>query len=357
MTPDEMIQVTKVWVDPTTPAHLLILKTEDLAGLLPRANATHVALKAANQPGEDPRLTAIIQLQAKLDVRHDAIIRGVWGTLTQKAELIGGDEGASLIVLRDYLLPDGLASQLKTYGAEAGQAERLADRMTPAVRAQTDAIMIGQAPNARPLTAYIDEWIKLGQQLGDLENERGQLLATPSDGKTLYQAQLAWIRVVNAMIANAELADLDEASQAVLFGQYRAALKKANDRAREALAAARAAAEKEATDKAAAEKAAADAAAKAAAADAAAKAAAADAATKAAAAKAASDAAAKAAADAAAADASAKTAADKAAADAAAKAAAADAAAKAASDAAAKAAADAAAADAAAKAAAGKGGG
>jgi hypothetical protein len=119
--------------------------------------------------------------EAQLDIRHDTIIRGVWGTLTSLAELIGGDAGTDILALRDTILPEGLGSQLKTYRAEAGQAAQLADRMTPAIKAKTDAILLGQAPNAKPLTTFVDEWIAIGKQLGALEDERGQRGVWPVD--------------------------------------------------------------------------------------------------------------------------------------------------------------------------------
>ena len=172
-----MIQISGTWIDPASKAHDAILANDEIKPITGRIRAAHELLATAAQPVDTPRLNTIIEQEARIDARHDAIIRGIWGFLTAKAELIGGDAGNAFISLRDLLLPDGLQSQLKTYRGEAGQALQLADRMTPAVRAQTDGILIGQGPNAQTLTYYVDELIDLGKQLGTFENERAVLEA------------------------------------------------------------------------------------------------------------------------------------------------------------------------------------
>lgn len=264
--PDEMIQISGTWIDPASKAHEAILANDEIKPITVRIRAAHELLATAAQPVDTPRLNTIIEQEARIDARHDAIIRGIWGFLTAKAELIGGDAGNAFISLRDLLLPDGLQSQLKTYRGEAGQARQLADRMTPAVRAQTDGILIGQGPNAQTLTYYVDELIVLGKQLGTFEDERAVLEAGDHDGGALQKARNKWVRVVNAFVSNAEMAEIDAETDALLFEPLRVAEKKADERARQTAAAtkaatekaAKAAAEKAAAEKAAAEKAAAE---------------------------------------------------------------------------------------------------
>lgn len=231
---EEMIQLSGTWLDPAGRAHAAMVAIPDLASSLPRLQAAHGAVAARQQPAPSPRIAAIVEEEATLDIRHDAIIRGIWGTLTALAELIRGDVAAALIVLRDTLLPHGLSSQLKTYRAQAGQAAQLADRMTPSVRAQTDALLIGQGPNAKTLSAYVDEWIGVGKQLGALEDEKGQLEADSGGGAELLKARNLWVRVVNAMVANAELAALDADTEALVFGPLRGTERKADERVRQA---------------------------------------------------------------------------------------------------------------------------
>jgi hypothetical protein len=238
---EEMITLSGAWLDAGTEAHAAIVATPELSPSLSRLKDAHNAIKANAQPGARSRITAIIEEEARLDLRYDAIVRGAFGTLTSLAELIGGDDGPSLISLRGTLFPNGLQSQLKTYRAEAGQAQQLSDRMTPELRAQTDAIAISIGPNTKTLSAYIDEFIAIGNQLGALEDEKARLEGDPSRGAELVKARNLWVRVMNAMVVNAELADLDEETEALVFGPLRDAEKKADERARQAAAKAKAA--------------------------------------------------------------------------------------------------------------------
>ncbi len=237
---EEMLQVSGTWIAPLSPARAAILAVPDLAAKHPRIEDAHSTLAAAAQPAKFPRLDEISAESVKFDLRHDSIIRGVFGHLTATAELIGGDAGTDLIELRDTLVPDGLPSMQKTYRAEAGQAKQLADRLSPSVKARTDAILIGQGPAQKTLTSYLQEWITLGKKLGDLEDEKGRLLAEQADassGTALVKARNRWIRVVNAMVADGELAELPGATDALVFGPLRDAEKKAEVRSRTAPAA------------------------------------------------------------------------------------------------------------------------
>src|SRR5512132_1203605 len=116
---EEMLQLSATWVDPKSKAHEAILATPDLAPSMPRLTSAHDTLASLAQPASvDPRIAAIIQEEAVVDPRHDDIIRGGHGLLTEAAFLLGS-EGAGLLALRDTLFPDGLSSTQKSYRAEA----------------------------------------------------------------------------------------------------------------------------------------------------------------------------------------------------------------------------------------------
>jgi hypothetical protein len=237
LTSEEMLQLSGNWIDPKSPAHAAIITVPELAAKLQRMGDTHGGLANAAQPPENPRLAQISAEEGPIDLRHDAIIRGIFGHLTATAELVGGEAGEQLIALRDKLIPDGLSSQQKTYRAEAGQAAQLADRLTADVLKQTDAIIVGQGAAAKSLTEYLKEWITLGKQLGALEDEKGKILAEQADaatGTALVKARNQWIRLVNSFIADGALAQLDDGTDALVFGPLRDAGKKADARVRAA---------------------------------------------------------------------------------------------------------------------------
>jgi hypothetical protein len=233
---EEMLQISGTLVDPKSRAHKAILATPDLAPSMPRLTAAHTVLAQLSQPVDaDPRLAAIVKEEATLDPRHDDIIRGGYSLLTGAAFLLGAD-GAELLALRDTLFPDGLSSTQKSYRAEAGQAAQLATRLTPALRAQLASIVVGPKGDKQTLEHFVDELITIGARLGDLEDDKGRLQATPSTtgtgtGAALLAARNQWVRVGNALVANGELAGLDEETDLLIFGPLRAAEKAADRRA------------------------------------------------------------------------------------------------------------------------------
>ena len=272
--PEEMVQISAGWLDPQNDGHKAILLVPILVSALPLISEAHAGVLPLVKPPQNDRLAAIMSLEAVLDVRHDGIIRGIYGALTWMADLIGGDEGTALLMLRDQLLPDGQQSMLKSYRAEATQAAQLEEQLTPALRARTDAILIGEGATAKRLTVFLDEWIAIGKELSALEDEKGRIEAAAAvgesvSGTTFLKARNFWVRVVNALVANADLVDVDADKKATIFGPLWNAEKKADERARQAAknrpkppeektAGEKAAAEKAAGEKAAAEKAAAE---------------------------------------------------------------------------------------------------
>jgi hypothetical protein len=236
---EEMIHASSTWIDTKSKAHKAILASPELTHFLPRLSATHAALATAAQPGtDDPRQSAISAEEDTIDARHDDIIRGTYMLLTGAGYLLGmSGAGAPMVTLRDALIPDGLSSVQKTYRAEAGQAAQLSDRLTPDKKAEVEAILVGPKGHKKTLAGFVEEWIGLGKQLGALEDEKGRLQATAAadpgtaGGAALLKARNQWVRVVNALVANGELAELDSDTDALIFGPLRAAEKLADRRA------------------------------------------------------------------------------------------------------------------------------
>ena len=258
--PEEMVQISGGWLDPANEGHLAILQVPLLNALLPSIGEAHTGVIPLVKAPPDDLIAAIIIDEAGIDYRHDGIIRGTHGALTAMAELVG-ELGAELITLRDTLIPDGLQSMLKSYRAEHTQAIQLEERLVPSLRARTDAILIDEGAHAKPLTAYLEEWIALGKQLGALEDKKARLEAGLQEtvpGAAALKARNQWVRVVNALEQNAELLDLDEKVMAIIFGPVWSAERKADERVRAAAARAQKDAPTEATEKPADDKPAAD---------------------------------------------------------------------------------------------------
>lgn len=159
---------------------------------------------------------------------HDLLVRGIYGLLTEMALL--DDEGAELLALRDRLLPDGISAAIHaSYRAQAGYAALLRERLTPDVR---DALA-GIALRRGNLLERVEAWLAAAQRLGALEEERARLEAPEgaSVGMQTAEARNGWVRVVNAFVSVAALAQLDESTDRLVFGPLRDAEARADQRA------------------------------------------------------------------------------------------------------------------------------
>lgn len=229
---DEMIQLSGAWVSGGT-SHATIAKVPELVGLVQRIEEVRNTLIALQAPPPDPRLALLSKEAAEVDLRHDAVARGIHTTLSGHAMLAGESKEADrLLELRDILLPEGLEMILRSYRAQAGAVERLRARLEaePALRARLDAISVA----GKALSAHVDEWISTGLRLGEIEAERGALAGPsgPSAGSREVDARNQWIRTVNALLANALLAGIEGETDTQLFGALRIAERNADRRGR-----------------------------------------------------------------------------------------------------------------------------
>jgi hypothetical protein len=230
----EMLVLARSWLDPESRAGKAIAKEPVLAAAVRRLAQTCDELNAATQPRDEKlRIAEISNEQKRVDARHDDILRGIHGLLGSSALLLGGDAAQELIEIRNALLPGGLESVNASYIGEAGAADLLSRGLTPAVKAQLEGIRVGPVGRQKALRDFIEEWISLAKRLGKLEDEKARLGASAAEAPSAASASKArneWVRTVNAMLAAAELIDLDAETDALLFGPLRAAAKLAGRR-------------------------------------------------------------------------------------------------------------------------------
>ena len=220
LTAEEMVDISRGWTEENSEARGIIESCEVTASLLPLLEDSHNTLTdLVESDTSDVRLKDISVEQEALDARHDDLIRGGHMMLTAIAYLLGmGGRGAALLELRDHLIPDGLTSVSKSYRAEAGQAALLEKRVG-SMDSQLKSIQVGPDP-ADTLASFVAEWIAVGKRLGELEDEKTRLQSRPPDatGTERVSARNRWIRVGNALVANAELAQLTDEQMATVFG-------------------------------------------------------------------------------------------------------------------------------------------
>lgn len=224
---EEMVNISEAWITPDNPAHRALLGVERLKGLLPDIQAAHRAIFAVVPTPNDPRQAEIARLAAEEDAVHDALARGIYGYLTELALL--DHNGEPLLELRDQLMPEGLSAAIhNTYRGQAGFAKLLRDRLTVDARSKLAELVVRQGT----LLDRVEAWLAAGDRLGALEEERGRFAAAqgPSFGAQTVAARNGWIRAANALLAVAELSELDPGTDRVMFGPLRDAEAKAEHR-------------------------------------------------------------------------------------------------------------------------------
>jgi hypothetical protein len=227
LTVAEMIQLSTPWVTAGNAARTLLDKFPLLTALLPKLQAAHSGIFAVRAQAEDPKVQRLSQQEAELDAKHDNLVRGIHGSLSMLAQVSTSSD--ELLRLRDLLFPEGAAHTQKTYRGEAGHAALVAARLDTGVQARLKAVLLQE----KNLLELVNEWLDVAKQLGDLEEERARLSPpSSSTAAEINNARLGWVRVVNALLANAELEGVDGDTDRLLFSALRAAEKTADSRRR-----------------------------------------------------------------------------------------------------------------------------
>ena len=224
---EEMIQLSTPWVSAGDAANEAIMKVPLLAALLPKVQAAHEALFKMRTHAVDSRTQQLSQEAAALDSKYDDLVRSIHGTFTVLADVFKGN--TEILQLWDLLLPEGLQHTKKTYRGKAGHAALVASKL------DTDTTVALKALTIRDtnLLELVQTWLDTAKKLGDSEEARARLnsISGPTASEVTV-ARTRWIRMTNALLANSDLIELDEANQSTLFAALRVAEKTADLRGR-----------------------------------------------------------------------------------------------------------------------------
>jgi len=230
MTVPEMIGITQTWLLPGDPALAILKKQAEVAALLPHVQAAHEALLQRQQPDSAREAQLGRELEA-LDARHDDLVRGL-DCLCQALALLSDDDELRKTWERIHhlLLPTGLGVVNLSYGAEAGNAILLQQRLSGLTPAETK-LLKSQQVGGQSVQAIVQSLLAVAAELGERDRDRESLrqstqFATPAE---IMSSRMAWVRAVSAVLAIAELNGLAEDAG---FKQHiLAPLKAAADRA------------------------------------------------------------------------------------------------------------------------------
>lgn len=225
----EMISLSGPWTKPDHPDRKILASSAALVVLLPQIDDAHESLLATQPSATIPdRVTAIQQLQRRLDLRHDDVLRGCYlvpealAYLTRDKALM-----AQLLNLQEALLPEGLLATQKSYREESEQAAKLATHLLD------DHIALLQKLKTADGTLWdaVLEWEDLGRKLGELEDELDALAVTPgATPADVLHARNKWIRTVYAFKTVLELVGVEKAGVLTILKRLTDAERRADRR-------------------------------------------------------------------------------------------------------------------------------
>jgi hypothetical protein len=206
-TPD-MVSVSGPWATEGHPERLALLALSSMAGMVRFVDGVHSDVLAVLTDDERARLGLLTDGLVSRDDRHDNRARVAYYTLVAHQYLHGNTPaGVAIAEVRAVLYPENLNIVRASYRESAGMAAARIAQLTPE-RTQVLADIPVQGGN---LLQVVQEWNRLGLELGDLQNQRVTPLKTPDERLKRRTVRARWIRTVKTMMGSLELEAQDSA--------------------------------------------------------------------------------------------------------------------------------------------------
>lgn len=207
------------------PGKIRILEREELTkSLLKQMRDIHnkMAIHTKEDGLLQARLLEIIEEQRQCDQVHDRLARGIYRSLESAADLSPtAEKGRVFTDINNLLFPAGLSINLLSYREESGNVLKVAQQITPQIRAVLESIII----QGRTLADSFDEWVQNGEQLGKLVAERASLSgdedATKVSAGDLRDLRNRWARVMNLLVSTLDLLEAPEPDRRRLLSNLR----------------------------------------------------------------------------------------------------------------------------------------
>lgn len=188
-----------------------------LAYLPPMLDAWVAEAKALDADERDATLKRMRAENRALDATHDGELEACYAYLTGLSAV--HPQPDTVIAVRDTLMPDGRGMKTRSYQDQGVAAERARGRLTDDLKAQ----LRGFSPAGVDLVARFEAWIEAGLTLQRADRARAGIEnQSPELERTLRRR---WFTMLKAIRHGAELASLDDAAHARLFGKLQEALR------------------------------------------------------------------------------------------------------------------------------------
>jgi hypothetical protein len=198
-----MITRSRLWLDPTSGAHKLLVQIATVQVFLTQTLKPCVeALEQVPRGSGGSEVAALTQALTRLDRAHDDTAKGTKLVLEGLALLATDPARRKLLEeLTSWLFPKGLKAAVSTpYSAEAGAGVRLSNELTDE-RAQTLATLPLPASEGGDLLATVKRWIALAAQIGEAEARRNATAREPQapTRQAIHSARMAWVNAVKTL--------------------------------------------------------------------------------------------------------------------------------------------------------------
>lgn len=227
----EMIHLSAPMVTAKAEAHAVLKGHPATVGLLPMLEEAHEGLVATESAtGDGARDAEVRRLSAeciRIDRRHDALIRCLWGTLEALAIAPKEPEqGEAYREAATALFPSGLQAQQASYRGQAGLASTTDERLTKEHRATLRGIRTPEGT----LLDFVAEWKEAARELGELDTQRARLEAASPERRKIdiVEARNTWIAAMATVVQVVTVAArLEAAARAVVLAPLEKAVSKA----------------------------------------------------------------------------------------------------------------------------------
>ncbi len=204
-----MTALTTSWLDEQIEQFRSI---PEIAGLEQMVRNAHEQLLKVDEPDRaDEARRKISAQEAEVDRQHDRLLRTIWNRLSAEIDWFetiypkGRHKHDTLVQIRDRLLPEGLAWNLRSYLEESGNALKAVESLSDPDKALLQSIAVGE----ESVLDTVHRWAKAADELGDLERRKAMLTNMQVDAPNEYEARLAWMRAANAVLYMLDLTSAD----------------------------------------------------------------------------------------------------------------------------------------------------
>lgn len=197
----DMASVSGPWATPDHPERLVLLSLPSMSGMVRFVDAAHNDVIAVLSDDERERLGLLTASLEVRDFRHDNVARGGYFTLVAHEYLHAGTPQARAIAdVRVALYPDNLSIVRASYRESAGMAAARAAQLTP----ERSQVLADIPVQGGTLLDVVQEWNRVGLEMGDLQNQRVTPLKTPEERQRRRTVRARWIRTVKSMMSSLE---------------------------------------------------------------------------------------------------------------------------------------------------------